>query len=401
VRVVVQDDDIAGEGGIGSAIDLIDRVGTPLSTAHECDPNRLPCRPEFIIGGGDATFDCAPDDPSKVTGWQNSSTGFRCTDPMNPQNPDGSQRPIPVQPPTGAPGTVSGTEIRLVFNKVLNNSELEDISVDTEKQPGEQLTYTTKPGIVEVLGPDNMPIPTTVVWNSAGSATATSDVIGNPFGPALVIEIGQPVPDAMDPTSFSPSYVLEEGVKYTIVLHSDKIHDRAGNGLADQDGNPISGDFKIDFTVEDLGPFGGTTTPDITAGADDEGKFPTIATDDVISMTFINGTDALPTVTITDADDKPVAFKILAWNDLSTETCKPDPTTVDVTAVDDTGKAIAWPVGTYKLIVSAKKTSSFNSVSSFDASWTFTVDPMAKTGGATSQTKKPTPSQCVPMPPTM
>src|SRR4051794_17045852 len=125
VRVMVQDDDIAGQGGVGSAIDLLDRPGTPLSVAVECNPDSKPCNVQYLVNGS-GSFTCEPEDA--VTGWEHSKTGFRCTDPLNPINPDGSAKPIPLQPSTGGPGAISGTEIRLVFNKVLNSSELEDIA---------------------------------------------------------------------------------------------------------------------------------------------------------------------------------------------------------------------------------------------------------------------------------
>jgi hypothetical protein len=383
VRAMVQDDDIAGQGGIGSAIDLLDRVGTPLSVAYECDPDRKPCNVQYLVNGG-GTFSCEEDTAS--TGWTPSATGFRCTDPLNPQNPDGSAVPIPLQPSTGGPGAISGTEIRLVFSKVLNSSEIEEISTDPNLPPGDQLSYSVKSGIVELLGPDGAPVPITVVWDPAGSSTQTSDVIGNPFGSALIIKIGQLV-DAMgnpDPAG-TTNYDLQEASKYTIVLHSDKIHDRKGNPLADQNGTVLTSDYTIDFTTDVTAPVGGA--PDVAA----------LPTDGVIQLSYLHGVEEI-SATITNADETPAAFKVLAYTDRADDPAKcaanEDPTTVDITAVDDAGAPIAWPAGKYSITVTAKHTNSYGAASTGEASFAVKVDPAAKSVAATSQAAHVTPAQC-------
>jgi hypothetical protein len=231
-----------------------------------------------------------------------------------------------------------------------------------------------------------------------------------------VIKIGVLL-DAMgmpteDPTMGAPNYMLEEGVKYTVVVHTNNIHDRHGNGMADQNGGPLSGDYKIDFTTADLAPFG-TPSPDISAGLDPKTKMlPAIATDEVIQFTFLNGVDEnMLTATVASVTEdaagmeveSAASFVVLAYTDRGKVATKcaanDDPTTVDVTAVNALGIPIPWPVGHYHLVLSAKKTTSFGNVSSYETEpglfdFTVSADPMVMATAA--QADHITPAQCAP-----
>jgi hypothetical protein len=389
VRILVQDDDTSGGGGLATAVDLLDRVGTPLSTARECDPDRKPCNPEFNLAFNPAQFECVDDASPDITAWPHSSTGFRCTDPLNPQAPDGSPIPVLIQPPVAdAPGGVSGTEIRVVFSKVLNSAEIEDITVDQAAPPGEQLSYKVKDGIVELEGPDGSNIDITRVWDLGGAPINTSDVILNPFGPALVLKVGVLMSVGEAPPA--PSYSLEPDTKYTVVLNTGAIHDRKGNGLADQFGQPLSGAFRIDFVTEPLAP--ASATPDVTA------KDAKIATDDVIQLAYKADVAATPMATVTNADGTPASFAVLAYIDQGAMAtmcaANADNTLVDITAVDAAGKPIAWPPGSYIVKVVVTRTNTFNTTTTDTEELKFTVDPAAMTGGDTSQAKHITPAQC-------
>src|SRR5262249_21221699 len=97
VRIMVQDSQPFGVRGI--AMDLLDVPGSAFSTATACNDVN-PCSPQFVLAGKNPDFSCTP-------------AGF-CNDPLAA----GAAAPL-TPPESGAPGELGGTQVRLVFNKLL------------------------------------------------------------------------------------------------------------------------------------------------------------------------------------------------------------------------------------------------------------------------------------------
>jgi hypothetical protein len=364
IRIMVQDDDTSASGGRSVAVDLLDGAGSPLSTAVACNDDLNPCIPEFNfnLGGAVPDFSCV--------------SGF-CLDPLQPASPTG---PVKIQVADGSPGSVGGTEIRLVFNKLLNADKIETI-MPVAGPPGSDESYALNDGVADLKGPDGAIVPSVKIWDGGGSPVNTSDIILNPFGPAIVIK---------------PMAPLLAASNYTIVIHSGMIVDRKGNPMADQNGNVVTGDYTRPFTTEGLTVL--SANPDITA----TGAMPPVAipTDAAFEFTFNTNIATTPTIAVTGTN-LPAGATILGYPATAADPTATPPTCAlagvpnveDFTLVDATGKALAWPAGDYTLtpsfafyIANGDGTST-----AYPAGTPFmvTVDPTLATGGDPSQATHP------------
>lgn len=331
VRIMVQDSQPSGL--LGYATDLLDTKGSPLSTAVACD-DLNPCLPQFTLAGANPDFSC-------------TKAGF-CNDPLAPG------QAVTITPPeTGSGGEVGGDQIRLVFNKLLNNS-FEQVVIDPAKLPGSNKTYKFASGVVELDGPDMMPVASYNFWDPGGAPINTSDPVNNPFGPAIVIK---------------PLNVLAPNATYTIKVTSSMITDRKGNPMADQNGNLVSGTYTKTFTTEDITPL--AATPDVTSmGAE-------IANNDILQVEFntsIDFTKSTCAVT-TGAAMTPVTVEIFPENGADPTACAKDTTFLDIYPVTAPGMpATAWAAGDYA--IDCKIVDDQYGKGSFEYMGTFTVDAM-------------------------
>lgn len=332
VRALVQDSEQPGLTGVMT--DLLDAPGTPLSTAFACNPNKNPCQVQYSIAFAPQDWSCLTADGMAVApGMTNcDSGGCACNDPIAPTGTVA----IPIvssNPP--AAGAYAGTQIRLVFNKILTD----DIESPADTDAG----FKLNDGIVD-LQAGGASVPFTAYWDSTGSPVLTSDVIYVPFGPAIVIKPLNPLVAATD---------------YKIIVHSGGVHDRNGNPMADQTGNVVSGDVTIPFTTEKATIAGVTPNIDVTpmpATADTDAVVaPKIAQDRVIQFQFNTPVDPATftfTVTAVDANNAPItlpAFKFYNDQGNPDDGCNVQTTMIDVTPVDPSGAITTWPVGTYTL----------------------------------------------------
>ena len=193
VRIMVQDS--LPQGVRGVAMDLLDTPGSPLTTAHACSDS-APCVVNYTFQHVSPDVSC-------------SAAGF-CTDPIA-----AGLAPL-VPPETHRPGEAGGTQIRLVFNKLL------PASVDTAK-------------VIELDDASGAAVAGTVAWDPSGSQDESSDLIIAPYGPALV---------------FRPTAPLHASASYTIKVNAALVTDRDGNPMADQNGVVVAGTYTKSFTTE-------------------------------------------------------------------------------------------------------------------------------------------------------
>jgi hypothetical protein len=356
VRIMVQDSEQPGP--VGSATDLLDTAGSPLSTAVACDTDLNPCIPQFTLGGTTVSFTCVPTAMGAMTG------PGTCPDPLQPGKVQTLSVPSSWPQNAGAEG---GLQIRLVFNKLLNNG-IEDLKVDPTQPPGSNLTFALKSGITELDASDGTEVSSAKYWDNSGSYTGTSDPVNIPFGPAIVIK---------------PHNPLATSTTYQIVIHTGMVQDRKGNGMADQVGNPLTGDFKLKFTTEPLNVL--SVAPNIAASTP-----VALATDDVLQFLFNTSVnDATPNppkgmpslITVVDANNANVP--VLVYHDQgSSGACAVNPTSLDVVPVDTTGMPTAWAAGSYTVNLTAYSDQSGDQFPM--QAFPFTVDGTKKKGGATS-----------------
>jgi hypothetical protein len=251
VRIMVQDSDPLGFSG--AATDLLDLPGSPFSTAVACDDVN-PCATPYTLGRANPDFKC--------------KAGV-CNDPLAPKTSG-----VNINIPVGNLGGGAGTQIRFIFNKLLNNS-FETVTSDPAKLPGSEKKYVLAAGVAELDGPNGMPIGNIGTlgsyWDPTGSPTNTSDPVFIPFGPAIVIK---------------PGVILAPNVTYTVKLTTSMITDRKGNPMADQTGAVVSGVYTKTFKTENIrdisAAFGASDITDPTL---------TIKPNDVIQIAFNTGVD--------------------------------------------------------------------------------------------------------------
>lgn len=257
----------------------------------------------------------------------------------------------------GDPG--GGIQIRLVFDKVLDNS-IESVTPSGSMTPGKTNTYALNPGIVELDDMSGKPVDSLMYYDNGGSYQYSADIELVPLGPAIVIK---------------PKNYLDPASTYTIkILNPGAIKDREGNAATALGGGALMTSYP--FTTETLTP--------ASAGAFGLGPFdypdfskpPAINGNDVIQISFF-GNVAGDTATVTET--KGPAAKILAYSDRGndpTMCSKTDPGSfvLDITNTDTGAVASAqpaeWPAGDYTLHVSVKD---INGRSTYENDYSFTV----------------------------
>jgi hypothetical protein len=349
IKVLVQDSNYVGgppsqRAGI---VDLLDKAPPPTCS----DIN--PCVNQFLVAQTTPPLECS--DPQ----------GGVCVDPL-------------AIPQAGVPLNAGATNIRLVFNKLLDNS-IEQVTVDPNGAPTGSAPYKLVAGIVELIGPTGQPVAgTTAYWDASGSPDFTSDVILIPFGPAIVI-----TPGSLDPST-----------KYTIRIHPPMIKDRKGNPAATVDGAALADPTDFVFTTEPITPNADLSFPDFT-------KSPTtIAPDEVLQFAFWETLDE-KTVTVTatgPAGFVPAQVEVFADRGGDPKACAAGENDALLDFVYTTGAAAArmpadWPAGDYTLSFTVKDTGGAATYTS--PTLHFTVAGNAGgAGDANSFANHVTPEQC-------
>lgn len=312
-KVLVQDNNFVGGPPAQRAgiVDLLDK--SPPVTCSDVDP----CINQFLIAQTTPPLACS------------NPQGGVCVDPL-------------AVPPEGVPLNAGGTNIRLVFNKLLDNS-IETVAVDANGAPLPGHPYMLVAGIVELLGPDGKPVAgSTAYWDASGSPDFTSDVIWIPFGPAIVIN-----PGSLDPST-----------KYTIRLHPAMLRDRKGNAVADAGGAPLADPTDFTFTTEGITPNPDASYPDFTTT-------PTkIAPNEVLQFAFWETLDETSVTVTATGPAGFVASQIEAYADRGSDgaKCATNENDAQLDFVYTTGTGAArmpadWPAGDYTLSFTVKDTS--------------------------------------------
>ncbi|HEX6838427.1 MAG TPA: Ig-like domain-containing protein, partial [Polyangia bacterium] len=322
VRIMVQDSQPFGARGV--AMDLLDTTGSPLSTAVACDQNH-PCAADYLLQQSAPDFSC--------------NAGV-CNDPLAPVGP------APLIPPaTGRQGEAGGTQLRLVFDKLLPAS-------------------ISPTQVLEVDDASGAPVDGTATWDPSGSPTVSSDLILIPYGPALV---------------FKPNAPFQASTQYTIKVNAALVTDRNGDPMADQNGNVIAGTFTKAFTTENLAYLTQTTLTDVTkSGA------VSITPDDILQLGF-NAPAAASTACTATMGGAAVTVKAFAEAGASTANCATaNATFLDIVAVDGTGAPADWAAGDYTISCTVNPAGGGAATT---VSGTFTVAGSAQAGDPQSRTQ--------------
>lgn len=310
-RVLVQDARFIGgpPAQRGAVIDLLDDAAPTACS----DVN--PCINQFLLAQTTPPLACS--DPK----------GGVCVDPLK-------------LPATGVPLNAGATNIRLVFNKLLDPS-IETVTVGASGAPTGPSPYALKPGLVELLGPDGKPVAdTSASWINDGSPDFTSDPIFIPFGPAIVV-----TPGSLAPRS-----------NYIIRLHPSLLHGRDGAPVADKSGVTLADPTDLAFTTEDVTANAGATYPDFTMTP------ATIAPNEVVQLGYWS---ALDEATVMPTISGPVGFvaaNLEAYADRGASPVKADcdaalnPSLIDFVYTTGGAARMAsdWPAGDYTLTFTAR-----------------------------------------------
>jgi len=321
VRIMVQDATPFGARGV--AMDLLDTAGSPLSTAVACDPAHQ-CTSTYLLQ------QAAPD---------TSCNNGVCNDPIA-----AGLAPL-VPPATGRQGEAGGTQLRLVFSKLLPSTIAPMDVVEVDDAAGNRV-----PGVV--------------TWDPSGSPTVSSDLILIPYGPALV---------------FKPNAPFEASATYTIKVNAQLVTDREGNPMADQNGAVVAGTFTKSFTTESLAMLPETTLTDVTKSA-----AVTITPDEILQLGF-NAPAATSTACTAMMGTTPVAVKAYADAGASSANCAAaNATFLDIVAVDGSGAPADWAAGSYTLSCTVDALGGGGSTT---VSGSFTVAGSATAGDPQSRTQ--------------
>jgi hypothetical protein len=199
-RVLIQDGASTGAAR-KFAVDLFEK--DPKISCHDDGD----CTPEFAVQGSYPGASC-----SSQTGG-----GF-CKDPLVVPVAG-----VPIEGQQSSAMPVGGIAIRLVFNKLLQDSTIQTKGTFNDK-------------IAALIGPDGMTeVPSDKYWDQAGSPDYTSDVIKSPFGPAIVLK---------------PKVPLSPNQPYTIRLHPATLVDREGNSPVDTQGAALKEPTSFPFMTE-------------------------------------------------------------------------------------------------------------------------------------------------------
>ena len=320
VRIMVQDSQPFGARGV--AMDLLDTPGSPLTTAVACDAAHQ-CTSTYLLQ------QVAPDV---------SCNAGVCNDPIA-----AGLAPL-VPPATGRQGEAGGTQLRLVFSKLLPSTIAPADVLEVDDAAGNRVAGTA-------------------TWDPSGSPVLSSDLILIPYGPALV---------------FKPTAPLQASMQYTIKVNAQLVTDREGNPMADQNGTVVAGTFTKSFTTESLALLPQTTLTDVTKSA------VTIAPDDILQLGF-NAPAAASTACTASLGATAVPVKAYAEAGASTAGCAAaNATFLDIVAVDGTGAPTDWAAGSYTVSCTVNALGGGGSTT---VSGGFTVAGSAQAGDPLSRTQ--------------
>ena len=225
----------------GSSLDILDnnatRSCTIVNAATAKDPQLDTCINEFLVD------QLAPDVHCLSSGV--------CNDPLKIPS---TGVPVPLsltllgaKPDNRDPG--GGMQIRLVFDKVLDNS-IETVMMDPSKAPGSTDTYAIMPGLVELDDGAGKPVASAMYYDNGGSHEFSADLELVPLGPAIVIK---------------PKASLDAATTYTVkILNPGAIKDRTGNAAVGLGGGALP--TTLTFKTEDLTPANAGDFPSDAAG---------------------------------------------------------------------------------------------------------------------------------------
>ncbi len=317
-----------------------------------------------------------------------------CADPLKIPSSGvpvpGSLTLLGAKPDARDPG--GGVQIRLVFDKVLDNS-IESVTPNGSTTPGATNTYTLLAGLVELDDEAGKPVKTVQYYDNGGSPAYSADLELVPLGPAIVLK---------------PTAPLDAATTYTVrILAAGAIKDREGNAAVALGGGALP--TSLAFTTEALTPTNagafrsdaaggnGFDFPDFTAAG------ATIAPNDVVQIGFFEafaGDSATVTVKSGCAGAKPIAYSERG-ND-ATMCTRADPggyPVLDVVNSDSggvaSGKPVDWPMGDCTLTITVPDLAGRGRP--YSADYTFTVagadqtDPMADPNIASQHV---TPAEC-------
>lgn len=368
VHVMVQDTlDGSGSritpGARDTAVDLVDNA-----TPQVCS-DTLPCTPQFLFAQQTPDFSCS----ATMQGQQGT-----CNDPLKVDPAVGVPLFVPASAPS-ASNAGSGFQIRVVFNKLLDNS-IEMIGQALDKAgnpvttPGKTNTYKLVPTVAKLVDPMGKEVPSVKIYDNGGAPNFDSDLILVPYGPAIVIK---------------PKAPLIPKTKYTIQLDGTAIKDRQGNTGVDQNGSPLGSPYSLSFTTEGvvLGDTSNSLTgtasfPDFNAPSPGpparmlcpKGKF-CIAPNDVIQLFFWTSVDpATAKVTLTGPSGIQPEVNLDQGSDPTMCMANSNPNVLDVWNTTGTGATtmpVAWPKGDYTMMVSVA--SDQNPMATFSKTLMFTV----------------------------
>jgi len=362
----------------GSSLDILDNNATRPCTISQAatakDPQLDTCINEFLVD------QVAPDVHCLASGV--------CNDPLKIPS---TGVPVPLglpllgaAPDNRDPG--GGVAIRLVFDKVLDNS-IETVTMDPTKDPGKTNKYALNPGIVELDDAAGMPVPSLMYLDNGGSPEFSADLELVPLGPAIVIK---------------PKGSLDAATKYTIKFtNAGAIKDRQGNAAVGLGGGALP--TTLSFTTEDLTPAAaGTFGTSPFDYPDFSGDTVEITPNEVVQIGFFEaflGDSTVVTVTSGCTGAKPIAYSD-RFNDPSMCTMA-EPGGYPVLAIVNsdtgdvtTGVPVDWPAGDCTLHI---KVPDINGKSFFEGDYSFTVagmdetDPMVDPNIASQHV---TPAQC-------
>ena len=349
IKVMVQDAQFVGGPPVqrGAAVDLLDTAPPPMCS----DTN--PCINQFLIAQTVPPLDCS------------DIAGGVCIDPL-------------AVPADGVPLNAGATAIRLVFNKLLDDS-IETVSVDENGAPTPGKPYALKPGIVELLDGSGAPVAgTTAFWDNSGSPEFTSDVVWLPFGPAIVI-----TPGSLDPQS-----------TYTIRIHPALLKDRQGNAAADNTGATLVDPTDLKFTTEAITANPGLSYPDFSAAV-------TIAPNEVLQFAFFATVDeTTATITATGpAGFDPAAVEAYVDRADDPTDCAGGENDAQLDFVYTTGSGAArapadWPAGDYTFAFTVKDSSGKTTYSSPTVMFTVAGADANPADDANALPNHVTPEQC-------
>jgi hypothetical protein len=361
VRLTVQDQ--RGLGGapspaVGfaqrdSVVDLLDD-DPPQACSYT-----QPCLSQYTIDFTFPKFACSVTEPGEV--------GV-CGDPIKLP----ASGLIPLSVPLGTAGDAgSGMQIRLVFDKILDNS-IEEVTTDPSKGPGMTNTYKLRDGIVE-LDAGGTKVDTVNDYDAGGSSTFTADIMLVPFGPAVIIK---------------PKAPLAPDTTYTVkILDPGALKDKDGRPALGKHGDALATTFT--FKTEPLTGNAAASFPDFSADTVE------IKPNDVLQFAFWSPLrEATAMVTLTGPGG---AVATVAYLDRGADPMACDdalnPFILDIAHDGGGGMPADWAAGAYTLTFTvADDVTGGSTFSSGELKFTVAgdADPMSATGFQSHVT----PGQC-------